>query len=107
MRSLPVVFREEAISDLSEIYRFIAEQSGYSELAWRSVERIQARCARIGDAPRGRRSRHDLASGLRTAPFEKVAVIAYLLEDDAVRVTNVFYGRRDFEALHRDHPIEE
>ena len=30
MRRLPVVLREEAVADLFEIYRYIAEQSGYA-----------------------------------------------------------------------------
>ena len=37
--------------------------------------------------------------GLRTAPFEKRAVIAYLTADDTVDIINVFYGGRDYEAL--------
>jgi toxin ParE1/3/4 len=53
MRRLPVVLREEAVADLFEIYRYIAEQSGYPEQAWRFVQRIRARCERIGDVPHG------------------------------------------------------
>lgn len=34
-------------------------------------------------------------------PFEHSAVIAYRVEGDRVRVVNVFYGGRDFEALYR------
>lgn len=107
MRRLPVVWREEALSDLSDIYRFIAEQSGYPEQAWRFFQRIQGRCARIGDVPHGGRPRDDLAIGLRTVPFERVAIIAYVVESDTVRVTNVFYGGRDYEALYRDHDGEK
>lgn len=57
--------------------------------------------------PHGGRPRDDMAPGLRTVPFERVAVVAYLVEDDLVRFTDVFYGGRDFEALTRDHPTEE
>jgi toxin ParE1/3/4 len=32
-------------------------------------------------------------------PFEHSAVIAYVVEDAQVRVTNIFYGGRDYEAL--------
>ena len=65
------------------------------------VRRIKASCERIGDAPRGGRPRNDLETGLRTAPFEKRAVIAYKVEKDCVRITNIFYGGRDYEALYR------
>jgi toxin ParE1/3/4 len=107
MKRLPVVLREEAVSDLFEIYRYIAEQSGFPEQAWRFVQRIQARCERIGDVPLGGRTRDDLSPGLRIVPFERSAVIAYLVEDDAVRVTNIFYGGRDYEALYGWEPTDD
>ena len=71
------------------------------------VRRIRNRCERIGDAPRGGRPRDDLEPGLRTVPFEHSAVIAYRVEPDLVRVTNVFYGARDFEALYRGGELED
>jgi toxin ParE1/3/4 len=37
---------------------------------------------------------------LRTVPFERKAVIAYRVTN-AVEITNVFYGGRDYEALYR------
>jgi toxin ParE1/3/4 len=68
----------------------------------RFTARLLAACERIGDAPRGGRPRDDLSPGLRTVPFEKRAVIAYLTGEDAVDITNVFYGGRDYESLFRD-----
>jgi toxin ParE1/3/4 len=100
MRRPPVVLREEAISDLLEIYHYIAEQSGYPVQAWRFVQRMQARCERIGNVPLGGRRREDLAPGLRIIPFERSAVIAYVVEDELVRVTNIFYGGRDYDAFY-------
>jgi toxin ParE1/3/4 len=99
MQQFPVVLREEAISDIEEIYRFIAERSGHPRTAWRFVERIRARCEKIGNAPHGGRQRDDLAPGLRLVPFEHSAVIAYVVENAQVRITNIFYGGRDYEAL--------
>ena len=54
--------------------------------------------------PRGGRPRDDLEPGLRTVPFERSAVIAYRVESDSVLILNVFYGRRDYEALYREPP---
>lgn len=107
MKRLRVVLREEAIADLVEIYNFIAEKSGLPEQAMRFIERIRARCERIGDVPRGGRMRDDLAPGLRTVPFERSAVIAYMVEENTVRVTNIFYGGRDYEALYGKGQAEE
>jgi toxin ParE1/3/4 len=69
MKSLPVTLREEAIADLAEIYRYIWQRSGDPERAWRFIERIRARCERIGDAPHGGRPRDDLMPGLRIVPL--------------------------------------
>jgi toxin ParE1/3/4 len=40
-------------------------------------------------------------------PFERRAVIAYEVETDCVRTTNIFYGGRDREALYRRQSAEE
>jgi toxin ParE1/3/4 len=87
---------------VSALVDYIAISSGSALVALRYVDRIQARCEKIGDAPRGGRPRDDLMPGLRTVPFEQSAVIAYVIEDNKVRITNVFYGGRDFEAILRD-----
>ena len=107
MRRLKVVLREEAIADLAEIYRYISRASGSPITAIRFVRRIKSRCRRIGNVPMGGAARDDLLPGLRIVPFEHSAVIAYLVEDGQVCVTNVFYGGRDYEALYRgDDPAE-
>lgn len=102
VRHLKVSYRPEAIVDLAEIYRFIAIRSQNRTIARDFVERIKDRCNRIGYAPLGGTPRDDLELGLRTVPFERTAVIAYKVEQDAVRIGNVFYGGRDFEALYSD-----
>lgn len=95
-----VFFRPEAIADLAEIYRFIAIRSQNRTIARDFVSRIKDRCNRIGMAPFGGTPRDDLELGLRTVPFERTAVIAYKVEQEAVRIGNIFYGGRDFEALY-------
>jgi toxin ParE1/3/4 len=99
MRQLPVFLREEAIADLEEVYDFIVGNGGPPEVAIGFVRRMRARCDKIGFAPEGGVARPDLGIGIRLVPFEKTAVIAYRLHDDAVEVVNVFYGGRDYEAL--------
>jgi toxin ParE1/3/4 len=101
MRRLKVVLREEAITDLAAIYDYIARVGGSHGTAIGFVRRIKARCQRIGNVPMGGIARDDLRAGLRTVPFEHSAVIAYVVEDNQVSVTNVFYGGRDYEALYR------
>lgn len=95
-----VLYRPEVISDLAEIYRFVAIRSQNRIVARDFIDRIKNRCSRIGNAPFGGTPRDDLELGLRTVPFERTAVIAYKVEQEAVRIGNIFYGGRDFEALY-------
>ncbi|AWN48969.1 type II toxin-antitoxin system RelE/ParE family toxin [Methylobacterium terrae] len=101
MRRMRVELQPEALADLADIFRVVLVASRNLTTARGFVQRIRNRCERIGDAPRGGRLRDDLEPGLRTVPFEHTAVIAYRVEPNFVRITNVFYGGRDFEALYR------
>jgi toxin ParE1/3/4 len=101
MRRLEVVLREEALADLTEIYTYISRASGNPVTAIGFVRRMRSRCERIGIVPMGGTARDDLQPGLRIVPFERSAVIAYVVEDDQVCITNIFYGGRDYEALYR------
>jgi toxin ParE1/3/4 len=103
MKRLKVAYRAEADADLLQIYRWVYEVSLSPEVAQRFLDRLIERCGRIGDALHGGRPRDDLEPGLRTVPFEHSAVIADRVEADRVRVINVSYGGRDFEALYRGH----
>lgn len=102
IRRLPVLLSEQAVADLEAIAGHILGASGSEKIASGFATRIRQRCKRIGDVPHGGRPRNDLSPGLRTVPFEHSAVIAYIIDEDSVRITNVFYGGRDFEALFRD-----
>ena len=108
MRRARIVYRPEAVTDLEEIFRFVRQVSRDQAVARDFVERIRERCRRIANVPQGGTARDDLAAGLRTIPFERRAVIAYRVNGDAVEITNIFYGGRDYEALYRnrsDDPI--
>ncbi|PDQ20185.1 plasmid stabilization protein [Mesorhizobium sanjuanii] len=99
MRRVKVTYRPQAISDLQGIYRIIAQASRSDTVASGFVQRIMARCRKIGDVPNGGRPRDDLEPGLRMVPFERTAIIAYQVTN-AVEITNVFYGGRDYESLY-------
>jgi toxin ParE1/3/4 len=99
MRRLTVTYRPEAIDDLKQIHTDIAILSQSRAVANKFTERMMARCRKIGDAPRGGRSRDDLYPGLRTVPFERSAIIAYVVTE-VVEITNIFHSREDYEALY-------
>lgn len=106
MRRLKVVYREDARTDLQNIYNAVIWVSRNKTTAYRFYQRIVDRCERIGNVPHVRRPRDDLAPGLRTVPFEHSAVIADKIEDDLVRIVNIFYGGRDFESFYLGIPAE-
>lgn len=99
MQRLPVRFREEALADLEEVIAYLADQGAEQAVIRGFVARIWRQCEKIGDAPNGFPSREDLAPGIRIAPFERSAVIAYRVADNTVEIVNVFYGGRDYAAL--------
>lgn len=101
IQRLEVEYRQSAQDDFADIFRFLVENGASADVALNFVLRIENRYQKIGDAPRGGRPRDDLRPGLRTVPFERSAVVAYVIEQDVVWVTNIFYGGRDFEALLR------
>lgn len=103
MLELPVAYRPEALDDFDDIFRYVLQGSRNIDTAEGFVQRIKARCERIGNSPSCGRPRTDLEPGLRTVPFEHSAVIAYKVEFDCVRITNIFFGGRDYEALYRGH----
>ena len=65
------------------------------------VERVRARCEKIGDAPLGGRRRDDLRPCLRSVPFEKSPLILYRVAE-AVEIVNIFLRGRNYEALFHD-----
>ena len=101
MKRLPIALSEGAIADIDFIAAYVAESSSSLSSAQSYVDRIYARCRKIGDVPRGGRPRDDLMFGLRIVPFERSAIICYLVEEKRVLITNVFHAGRDFEALLR------
>ena len=101
MRRLDVVLREDAALDLQRIYDAVAEKSQSLTVARGFVDRILARCQKIGDAPRGGRPRNDLKQGLRTVPFESRALIVYRVSE-VVEIVNIFPRGFDYDAFFRE-----
>lgn len=98
MRNL--LLRPAAEADLTELYHYIAEQSGSHERAIGYIRRIRAACENLKTLPEAGRSRDDLRPGVRILSFERRVVIVYLvLSSGDVEIGRVFYGGRDYEAL--------
>jgi toxin ParE1/3/4 len=108
IRPLEVRYRDSARTDLDTIFWYIAETTANPRTAYGYVQRIEQRCRKIGDAPRAGRLRNDLSPGLRTVPFERSAIVCYLVENQTIWITNIFRRGRNFEAVLRgDQPEPE
>jgi toxin ParE1/3/4 len=107
VKRFEVAYRPSAVRDLTDIYEWIAASSSSPVIANLFIQRLYDAGARIGEMPYGGRQRDDLMPGLRTIAFERKAVIAYVVTQNTVTITNVFYGGRDFEAMYRDARITD
>jgi toxin ParE1/3/4 len=103
MKRFRVIYGPDASADLSQIRDRVYSRSLSEVTAARFTNRLLAACDRIGERPLAGRSREDIFPGLRTFAFERKAVIACLVNEGTVEITNVFYGDRDFEAFYLDN----
>lgn len=92
-----VRFRPRAEADMRQLHDFIASEAG-AERAGGYMARIEAACNGLALFPERGRARDDLGPGIRTAAFERRALIVYLVETDAVRIVAVLHAGRQFEA---------
>jgi toxin ParE1/3/4 len=92
----------EAEADLDDIWIHIARESGSVDTATRVVESITERFWLLAQNPfMGRQRDHDLRPGLRSFLADDYVIIHRVVENDAVLISHVVHGSRDFEALFR------
>jgi toxin ParE1/3/4 len=94
-----VVLRPQAEEDLAAIYEYIAQNSPQRAIGY--VRRLRLRCEALSHFPERGRARDDLLPGVCMLPFERSAVIIYRVESDVVRIINIFYRGRNYEAILR------
>ncbi len=100
METYTVVFAPEADGQLAELYRYIAGK-GAPLNALRYTEAIVAYCEGLATVPHRGTRRDDIRLGLRVTNYEGRAVIAFGVDDAAMRVTivGVYYGGQDYENI--------
>ena len=64
MPKTKVAFRPLAEEDLTELYLYIAEQSGYPDRAIGYVRRLRVYCESLAEFPKRGTQRNDLRRGL-------------------------------------------
>lgn len=104
MKTYDVSLTPDAIADLAAIYRFIVDESRYSEIAWNYIERLREKCYSLERAPIRGQKRDDLRANLRILAIDKNAVAAFEVDESHLTVTilNIFYGGEDYETVMGD-----
>jgi toxin ParE1/3/4 len=93
-----LVYRPLAREDLAEIFWRRAEREGFAS-ASELVSAIQDRCEGLTTFSERGTPRPEIGLGVRSVPFRRKAVIAYLVRADAVVIIGIIYGGRDLTAL--------
>jgi toxin ParE1/3/4 len=89
----------QASSDLDDIWRYIASESGHEAAADHQIDSISNRFYLLASHPRlGRARDDDLGRGRRSFPVGDY-VIVYRIVGADVRILRVVHGRRDLAAL--------
>jgi toxin ParE1/3/4 len=94
-----VVYSPEARQQLTDLYLWIADESGYPDRAEGYVSAIFDFCDALAMHPFIGTAREDLRPGLRTVGFRRRVVIAFAVTDSNIEIHGVFYGGRDYNAL--------
>lgn len=93
-----VVYSPRARQQLTDLYLWIVEQSGFPDRAEGYVSAILDYCDGIAKFPMICASRDDLRPGLRTIGFRGRVVIAFAVQVDTVEILGIYYGGQDYEA---------
>lgn len=100
-----VVFSPEALEQLAELYRYIADAAS-PDVAAQYTEAIVSYCESLRTFPLRGTQREDVRPGLRITNYKKRAVIAFDVDTEAVSIIGVFYGGQDYETALRDDDTE-
>ena len=91
-----VLFRPQARQDLLALHLYVAQHASL-RIANDYIDRIEAACFALRDFPRRGVARDDLAPGIRTIPLEGRILIAYRVEDRALRIMRVISAGLDVD----------
>jgi toxin ParE1/3/4 len=88
----------EVVTELDEIWYYIASESGSKDIADRLVTLITERFFLIAGHPHIGRRRDNLRAGLRSFPVGQYLIFYRVAEMDVV-ILHVAHGRRNLEML--------
>ena len=98
MKEYKVEFSPEALTDLRNLYDWIADAAG-ATTALGYIERLETYCQGMRHAAERGHTRNDIRKGLRIVGFEKRVTIAFSVKSDRVTILRLFYGGRNWEEI--------
>jgi len=102
---MPVIIkRPSVITDLAEIWNYIADDSETRADAF--VDDIDRKFHVLAGQPKIGRARDELVEGLRSFPVGRY-VIFYLAMLDGVEIVRVLHGARDIDSIFNPNPEGE
>ncbi len=93
-----VVFTEDALQDLRDIYDYVASQADF-DIADGFLERIIDASRGLASLPKRGSRRDEVQPGLRSISYQRRTTIFYLVENDQVMIIHVLYGGRDIATV--------
>ncbi|WP_454295460.1 type II toxin-antitoxin system RelE/ParE family toxin [Salana multivorans] len=94
-----VVYSSRAQQQLTDLYLWIAQQSGFPDRAEAYVSAILDYREGLAERPLVGTARDDLRPGLRTIGFRRRAMIAFAVQQQNIEVHGIYYGGQDYETL--------
>jgi toxin ParE1/3/4 len=86
----------QARAELSNIWNYIAHESGNLVAADGVIDAITERFYLLAEFPYMGRARDDLRSGLRSFPVGQYVII-YTIDNDDEQILHVFHARQDIQ----------
>lgn len=101
MNEYQVIFAPEAEEQLLTLYRYIAEAAN-AVTAQEYTENIISYCENLSTFPHKGNRRDDLIAGLRVTNWRKRTVIAFVVEEDTVKILGIWHGGQQYETVFSD-----
>ncbi|PUA29378.1 MAG: plasmid stabilization protein [Cellvibrio sp. 79] len=90
-----VVFSPEAEEQLLTIYHYLANLAS-STIAFNYTSSIINYCENLNTFPLRGTKRDEIRPGLRLTNYRKQTVIAFVVDNDQISITGIFYGGQDY-----------
>jgi plasmid stabilization system protein ParE len=95
-----LILLESALEDLTDIVRYISNESGSRKVARQFAERLRGQCRKLAKLPGSLgTARPDLLPGLRSFAFKNY-IIFFRYSGSAFEVVNILEGHRDITGFY-------